>query len=278
MEPAKNMVSQASPQAYRVPRHPAPIDLRLDGNEGQVVCPDVLDIASQWTSDDLRQYPSTATLEAAIAKQFNIQPEQVVVTAGADDGLLRMCRAYLSPERDLVLPVPTFEMIERFADWCFAKTKTVPWLSGQYPVDEVLAQVDGRTGVIAVVSPNNPTGGVIATDELKRLSDGCPQSMLMVDGAYAEFADDDLTDVALSLPNAVVFRTVSKALGLAGLRVGFAMGSVNAIQRLRAMGMPYPVSAPSLSLAEAGLARRALSLPYIETVRRERIELLKLLT
>jgi len=263
---------------YRVPRHPAPVDMRLDGNEGQVVCTDVLDVVSDLAVDDLRHYPSTANLEALIAQLFGVKSEQVLVTAGADDGLLRMCRSYLSPDRDLILPVPTFEMIERFADWCFATVKTVPWTSGVYPVDAVLARLSERTGLIAVVSPNNPTGGVITSDELVRLSASCPDCMLMVDGAYAEFADEDLTKTALTLPNAVVFRTLSKALGLAGLRVGFAIGAAQVIERLRAMGMPYPVSAPSLRLAQAGLERRDQSRGYIETVRKERAVLADLLT
>lgn len=263
--------------AYRVARHPAPVSLRLDGNEGQVVSEEVLDVLSELPLDELRQYPSCAALEARIAREYGVTPDQVLVTAGADDGLLRMCRGYLSPSRDLLLPVPTFEMIQRFASWCFASVRTVPWMSGGYPLDAVLDAVDGRTGIIAVVSPNNPTGGVITADALRRLSTSAPNSMLMVDCAYAEFADDDLTDVALALPNAVVFRTLSKALGLAGLRVGFAMGPASAIKTLRAVGMPYPVSAPSLRLASAALDRRAESAPYISAVRQERVRLLSIL-
>ena len=263
---------------YQVPRHPAQVDLRLDGNEGQVVCRNLLDVLSDQVVDELSHYPSTSNLETTIAKIFNVEREQVLVTAGADDGLLRMCRAYLSPEKELILPVPTFEMIERFANWCFSTVQRVPWTDGVYPVDAVLARLSKRTGLVAVVSPNNPTGGVITGDELVRLSAACPDCMLMVDGAYTEFADEDLTKTALTLPNAVVFRTVSKALGLAGLRVGYAIGPAEIIERLRAMGMPYPVSALSLRLAQAGLERRDQSSRYIETVRKEREALVDLLT
>lgn len=244
--------------------------MKLDGNEGQLLAPNLMDALNTFDASLLRRYPSTRDLESQIAKRFNVAPAQVLVTAGADDGLLRMCRAYLSPTRNLVLPVPTFEMIERFAQWCFAHIRPVTWEGGAYPVDEVVEKVTASTGLVAVVSPNNPTGSVISADALRELSARTPDCMLMVDCAYAEFADDDITQTALSLPNAVVFRTLSKALGLAGLRVGFAIGPAEVIGTLRAAGMPYPVSAPSIALASEGLKNRMQSAPYIERVKYER--------
>ena len=110
----------------------------------------------------------------------------------------------------------------------------------------MLDACDAETSVIAVVSPNNPTGGVISSQDLRRLSEGAPQAILMVDLAYVEFANKDLTPVALELPNAVVFRTFSKARGLAGLRVGYALGPARWLNVLRSVGLPYPVSAPAL--------------------------------
>jgi len=252
--------------------------MRLDGNEGQVVCDDLLDVSGTLDLSELRIYPSTQALEAVIANIHGIDSNQVLVTAGADDGLMRMCRAYLSPGNNLVLPEPTFEMIKRFATWCFADIVSTRWTEGDYPLDAVVDAVNVNTALIAVVTPNNPTGGVISGAALRRLSERCPNRMLMVDCAYAEFADEDVTQVALSLPNAVVFRTLSKALGLAGLRVGYAMGPASAIAKLRAAGMPYPVSAPSLKFAKTALARRFESRQYIERVRVERSILTEMLT
>ena len=256
--------------AYKVPRHLAPIELRLDGNEGQVVSQSLVDTLGEMDANELRIYPSTRELETYIASLYDVDPNQVLVTAGADDGLLRMCRAYLSPTKNLVLPEPTFEMINRFAQWCFAGVRSVAWTSSEYPLEEVIRAADDTTSLIAVVSPNNPTGGIITSESLVRLAQSVPRQMLMVDCAYAEFADDDITQTALTLPNAVVFRTLSKALGLAGLRVGFAMGPAAVIDKLRAVGMPYPVSAPSLQLAQAGLAKRDESKAYVERVKFER--------
>ena len=239
---------------YSVPRHPAPLSLKLDGNEGIAPQSSLLESLSALSPEDLQRYPSPGGLEAKLAARFGLDAAQVVVTAGADEGLLRACRAFLGPGRNLVLPEPSFEMIRRFATSTQCEVRSVPYDTPRYPTDKVIAASDERTALIAVVSPNNPTGGVISADELRRLSDALPQAMLMVDLAYIEFADEDLTEVALSLPNALVFRTFSKARGLAGLRVGYAMGDARWVRLLRATGLPYPLSAPALRLAEASLS------------------------
>ena len=86
-----------------------------------------------------------------------------------------------------------------------------------------------------------------------RLSRGAPSCLILVDLAYIEFADEDLTSCVLSLPNALLVRSLSKAWGLAGLRVGWAAGPAEVIGWLRAAGHPYAVSGPSLRLAAARL-------------------------
>ena len=170
--------------AYAVPRHPAPIDLRLDGNEGQLSLDELTACLSKLSGNRLRAYPSTRSLEHKIAERFGLDGNQVLITAGADDGLSRLCRAYLSPERGLVLPIPTFEMIRRFADGCEAPINPVAWTQQQYPIDDVLAAVDRTTALVAVVSPNNPTGGYATPADVTRLSQGCPSALLMA-AAYA---------------------------------------------------------------------------------------------
>lgn len=240
---------------YAVPRHPAPLDLLLDGIGG---LPAPVDLFRSLDDADperlVRHYPSTTSLAAQLAARHGIDPACVAVTCGGDDALDRACRAFLAPGRTIVLPTPTFEMIERYVRWAGGTAKTLPWPGGPYPTDAVLAAVDATTTLIAVVSPNNPTGAVATSADLRRLSAGAPNTLLLVDLAYVEFADEDLTDLALSLPNALVFRTLSKAWGLAGLRVGYVAGPAPAVAWLRSAGHPYTVSGPSTHLAARRLA------------------------
>ena len=263
-------------QAYRVPRHGAPVDSWLAGNEGRAPSPDVLDALGGQSPELLRRYPSTTALEARLAEQLGVEPDMVVVTAGADDALDRTCRAMLTQGREMILPVPTFEMLDRYAMLTGAEVLRVPWAGRGYPRDEVLRRINDRTAIIAVVTPNNPTGAVATSGDIRALAEAAPHAMILVDGAYAEFADDDLTDVTLSLPNALMTRTLSKAYGVAGLRVGYAVGQK--AEWLRRTGNPYAVSSVSIALADKRLDDTQGMERYVAEVRRERSGLRTLLS
>ena len=264
---------------YSVPRHPAPLDLLLDGIGGLSSPPDLFNRLADADPELLvRGYPDARALAARLATDLGVAADRVLVTAGGDDALDRACRAFLAPGRSLVLPVPTFEMIPRYARWTGATVREVPWPGGEWPLQAVLNAVDASTTLVAVVSPNNPTGQVISAEMLRALSAALPNVLLLVDLAYVEFADEDLTSVVEQLENAVAFRTMSKAWGLAGLRVGYAMGSAAAIAALRVAGNPYPVSGPSLHLAGKRLDHDGdASRAYVTEVRGQRDELTSVL-
>lgn len=264
---------------YRVPRHPAPIDLWLHANEGPPPPEALFDALVAHGAELLRRYPSNAAaVEATLAARLGVAPAQVLVTAGGDDALDRAFRAFLWPGRQVVLPVPTFVMLERYARLAGATVVTVPWRDGPFPLPAVLVATGPDTGAIAVVSPNNPTGAVISAAALRELAATAPQAAILCDLAYAEFADEDLTPVALELGNALVFRTLSKAWGLAGARVGYVVGPEPLVAVLRAAGNPYAVAAPSAALALAHLASgEAPMAQYCARVRVERAALRALL-
>ncbi len=264
--------------AYSPPRTSSPIDLHLDGNEGSMPPQSLLSMLGSQDSELLRRYPDASELESELASIHKINRERVLVTAGADDALERALRAVLGPKEEVILPVPTFGMIARFAKLAGGEVLEVPWLEGTIPTDEMIAAVTERTAVIVVVTPNSPTGLVARARDLERLSTNAPWALLLVDLAYVEFADRDITSIALSFPNTVVTRTFSKAWGLAGLRVGYAMGNPRVIEWMRATGHPYSVSAPSLLLARERLARdREEVRGFVARVREQREKLSRLI-
>ena len=257
-------------KAYKVPRAKAPTDLFLDGNEGRGPRADFASQVLQGASEQLRRYPDAGPLTRLLAERVGVSPEQVLVTAGGDDALDRMCRVALAEGGEVILPRPGFEMVARYARIAGGRVIDVPWPRPAYPTEDVLKAIGPRTRAVVVTSPNNPTGGTATAEDLRRIAAAAPQAMLIVDLAYAEFADVDLTDVALTLPNAVVVRTLSKAWGMAGLRVGYALSTPDTIASLRAAGAPYAVSGPSLMLAEARL--REGDAEMLATVARVRFE------
>lgn len=244
----------ARTQPYAAHQTLAPIDLRLDANEGPP--PDLASLPG-GVAEAVRRYPSVASLEALLAERIGVSAHELVVTAGGDDALDRACRAVLAPGRELICPVPTFEMIERWAALVDADFVPVRWSGRSLPTEAMLERITPATAMIAVVSPNNPTGGVASADDLRRLSAAAPEAMLLVDLAYEEFADEPLTDVVRTLPNALGVRTLSKAWGLAGLRIGYAFGAAEVIRWLRAAGGPFPVASVAAALAADWLTRGA---------------------
>ena len=265
---------------YRRPTPVAADSLRLDGNEGSLPDEGLLRELAGQPVELLREYPDLSKLEERIAHRHGVDVDRVLVTDGADGAMDRLFRAYLEPGRELVVPVPTFEMIHRFAATCGAEVLTVPWVDG-FPLAEITRQIGPRTAVAAVVSPNNPTGAVLSAEELDELARRAAEvsALLLLDHVYAEYADVDLTAGALGHANVVVLRTFSKAWGLAGCRVGYALASPRVIATLRNAGNPYPVSALSARVAlrrldEGGEAMRR----HVEAVRVERSRLTDWLT
>src|SRR2546426_9653794 len=234
--------------------------LRLDRNEGLLPSPAVLAELAQADPELLRRYPDVTELTAVLAARWGVAPERVIVTAGADEAIDRVCRAFLAPGRTMLLPEPSFEMLDRYTALAGGELARVPWRDDAFPTDAFLERIDERTAVIAVVSPNNPTGGVATLADLRRLAAAAPDAVILLDHAYAEYADDDLTAAVLDLANVVVTRTLSKAWGLAGCRVGYAIGSPHIIAVLRAAGGPYPVAGLSLALAARQLERGGAAL------------------
>jgi len=260
--------------AYSVPRAAAPIDLHLDGNEGDTPSSQLLRSLSEMDPSRLRRYPDAGPLERRIADHLGARANQVIVTAGADDALDRCCRALLAPGREMISPVPGFSMLHRYARIAGGQVVEVSWPQGAYPTAEVIAEVNEATAIVVVTSPNNPTGAVATPDDLLRLSQAAPQALILVDLAYAEFADVDLLPTVLSLPNALATLTFSKAWGLAGLRVGYAVGAPHVVDWLRAAGQPYAVSSVSLHLAERRLAQGRGPLDrFVHRVHEERRQL-----
>lgn len=252
--------------------------LRLNNNEGPRAPRALLTELTTLDPELLRRYPDAAAVETALAARVGVSADRVVVTAGADEALDRIYRTYAGPERSILLPEPTFEMLEHFAGLAGAPLVRVPWVTDAFPLDDILAHIDSRTAIVVIVSPNNPTGGVASRDDVRCIAAAAPRSLLLLDQAYIEYADEDIDSAVLDLANVVVVRTMSKAWGLAGCRVGYAVGSTDVIARLRVAGGPYPVAGPSLALALSQLRRGGAVLrAHVTQVRAERASLRTLL-
>lgn len=226
--------------AYQPPSFRAPIELDLSRNEGRPTLGG-LSLDPETVAALTSRYPDTSRLKSLVAMRIGVPPEQVLVTAGGDDALFR---CFLRTTGDVVATTPSFEMISRYCDQVGTDLTEVRWWDGAFPIAGFL-EVGADMAVI--VSPNNPTGGVISAADLRKVS--AETNLVVLDAAYTEFADEDLTPLALNLGNVVVIRTLSKAFGLAGLRVGYLLGRADLVAELGGYGSPYSLSGLSASLA-----------------------------
>ena len=180
---------------YKGPLLSHDIELDLSRNEGSLASTDL--VGSVVDPNELiRRYPDTTDLRCRLAEIHGVAEDQVLVTAGGDDALFRCMLARLGPGKNAVATTPTFEMIPVYAGQIGSQLVEIEWWAGSFPTSAV-AEAARDASIVFVVSPNNPTGTTVTSGELRTVSDAA--QLVVLDAAYAEFADDDLTAVALDL-------------------------------------------------------------------------------
>jgi histidinol-phosphate aminotransferase len=229
--------------------------------------------------DRLARYPDQSALEAQIAVSFDIDPSRVVITNGGDDAIDRVCRVVLNPGDVMLTHTPGFVMIPRWAQLAGAINRSVDWLKGEFPRDAFLDAIDDSVRLVSLISPCNPSGAVIPKDDILAVAEKCAAvgAVLMLDQAYIEFADEDPIRSVIDHANVVIVRTFSKAMGGAGLRVGYAIAPEQIATWLRTVGGPYPVSSLSIAIAGTIFARREERSSIIEQTRFNRDTLVETL-
>jgi histidinol-phosphate aminotransferase/imidazoleglycerol-phosphate dehydratase/histidinol-phosphatase len=244
-----------------------PEAIKLDANENPYAPLVSGDLAAR-----VNRYPEPqpASLRRAMAALYGVAPESLVVTRGADDAIDILVRTFCRPGQDQIsICPPTFSAYAQFARLQGADVAEIPLGPGFEFDDEAFiatARAVANLKLAFLCSPNNPTGNIISTDAVLRVADALPDTIIVLDEAYIEFSDAaSLAAEAATRDNLVVLRTLSKAYGLAGARIGCAIGTPELIALISRALPPYPL--PSLSIA-AALA--SLS-PSRRTIHQERI-------
>jgi histidinol-phosphate aminotransferase len=223
--------------------------LRLDFNENTLACsPKVREALSRVSTGDLTRYPERTPVEATVAAHLNLDAAQVALTNGVDEAIHVLFEAFLEAGDELLLPVPTYTMYEVYASATDARM--VPVLAAddlRFPFEQLLAAITPHTKVIAIASPNSPSGSVATRAQLLEIAARAPHAVLLVDEAYFHFHGETVIDLIGKIPNLIVARTFSKAFGLAGLRLGLLAAPVELMQWIRRVLSPYSVN--SLALA-----------------------------
>jgi len=261
--------------AYRRAAQADPtIDLWLDANEGPRLPVGVLATLGLDDAEAVRQYPNPAGIEEGLASKFGVAPERVVLTNGGDDAIDRVCRATCEAGRTLVTHEPGFEMIRRSGELAGAEVIGLDWFEGDFPEAHFIDAIGLQTGLVALVSPNNPTGRAIPDAALFRVVEAAEKvgAVCLVDLAYAEFGGSDLMARLTEFEHVAIVRTFSKARGMAGMRLGCCVAGAEVACWVRAAGGPFAVTGPSLRAAAWSLSDEgeAWTAGVVERVNRER--------
>ena len=224
--------------------------------------------------DDLRRYPDPESqqLKAALARHFSaygITPEQIFPGNGSDEVLAHVFLALLRRERDgqalpLLFPDVTYSF---YPSWC--RLYEIPWrtaaLSEQFELrveDYLFENPADAPGGILFPNPNAPTGRLLPLSDVERIAAANPETVVVVDEAYIDFAGDESASIPTAVallnrfPNLLVVQTLSKSRSLAGLRVGFAVGSAELIaglERVKNSFNSYPLDRIALAGAVAAV-------------------------
>lgn len=216
-------------------------------------------------------YPNTVPFRDALAASLGVPQAFLHITAGADDALIQLSLAYLESDKNIVACLPTFPMMARYATIAGAELRSAAWLSGDFPIDEFLSQVDDNTTIIMIVSPNNPTGLVTPFSVIQEIRRRVPHALLLLDAVYMAYADENITEAVLSLPHSVVVQSFSKASGAAGLRLGYAISRDETIlTAMKKVAQPYAVSTPSLEIGLEILKRNGAFVEAARKVKKNR--------
>ena len=214
--------------------------------------PRVLQAIADHTTDALRLYPDpqSSALRAAVAGYHELQPAQVFVGNGSDEVLAHVFMALLQHKAPLLHPDISYSFYPVYAKLYGITTREIALDDGfAVRVDDYLRA--GPNGGVIVPNPNAPTGMALPLAELRRLLEGNPDSVVVIDEAYVDFGAESAAGLVDEFPQLLVVRTLSKSRALAGLRVGYALGHVELIEalvRVKDSFNSYPVD----RLASAG--------------------------
>jgi histidinol-phosphate aminotransferase len=219
--------------------------VRFDTNSCPWAGATLMDLPSQ----ELQEYPDSAypSLLSAIGDYTGLPASAITVGAGADELLGLVAAAFVAPLDPVVIPQPSYAMFTVVTEAAGGEVVTVPADSPDH-----LLQAARRARLTFVCNPNNPTGGLIPAGRIEELAAASP-GVVVVDEAYYEFSGVTCAGLVMQLPNLVVVRTLSKAFGLAGARVGYALSGPALAATLARLRPPASVSATSAALATCAL-------------------------
>jgi len=250
---------------------PPPDEIHINSNENPLGPGPKAMAAIESSFADAGRYPmnakpALADLRALLASSFGVKPDSVSLGAGSGELLIAAVRAFTSKDKALVTAAPTFESPTRTAEQMGYPVRAIQVdAAGKLDLAKMAAAAPGA-GMVFLCNPNNPTATVHPAPAIRefvaQVRKTSPQTAILLDEAYHEYVTDAAYETGVPLATesgsrVFVLRTFSKAFGMAGLRVGYAIGQPEIMKAMAPYLMPYNVAVPTVAAAHASFQDKA---------------------
>ena len=193
--------------------------------------------------DQLQVYPSYGDIVTKIARYCKVEPSQVMITNGSDQGIDLITRAACTDGDEAIIPGPSFAMYTQCA-----RIENLDIIEPQYsrengfPVQEVMNSITDKTRLIVIANPNNPSGTEVKLNDILTIARAAPDTVILVDECYFEYTRQTLAKKVSEVPNLLITRTFSKTWGLPSIRLGYIISHKDNINTLLNVRGPYDVN------------------------------------
>ncbi|MDK2919662.1 MAG: histidinol-phosphate aminotransferase [Candidatus Petromonas sp.] len=258
---------------YKVGREP--YDVKLDANENPYNVLEELTelITSRLVSENLNRYPDNDALmlREAIATYIGVKDENIICGNGSDEIIKMIVDAFVDKDDVVVTHTPTFSMYKVAAEISGGRVIEIEDNEDfEINIENIInAANENNAKVIFLCNPNNPTGILIGQSDIIRVLEST-NAIVAIDEAYYEFCGETVVDKIDKYDRLIVLRTLSKAFGLAGMRVGYGVANSDFINVLNKVRPPYNLNTVSQAIGEVVLQNMGIVDKYIEEIKRER--------
>ncbi|MCX7982600.1 MAG: histidinol-phosphate aminotransferase family protein [Syntrophales bacterium] len=266
---------KAKREVEALTRYVAPLEgrrpmLRLDFNENTVgPSPRVVEAIRQLPPQEYATYPEYEGLVEAYAEFVNVPPEHVAAFNGVDGAIHAIFDAFGEKGDIFLTTIPTFGYYRPCALQHGMVLEEVPYeMDLSYPLDEVKKRLRENPRLFFICNPNNPTGTLIEPDEILELARLASETLIVVDELYVSFTGKSVIPQALTYENVIALQSLSKAAGIAGLRLGFAIGPPRLVELVSRVTGPYDINAFAVAAGKAALSDRGYIDLYVEEVKK----------
>jgi histidinol-phosphate aminotransferase len=268
---------KARPEVEAMTPYVAPLEgrrdlLRLDFNESTVgPSPAVVDAIRRLPPDAYSTYPEYAGLNEAYASSISVPASHVEAFNGVDAAIRAIFDAYGERGSVFLTTTPTFGYYAPCAQQQGMVIDEITYPKDlSFPLEALARRLEARPRLCFLCNPNNPTGTLLAPQTIVALARAAPDTLMVVDELYVAFTGQTVLPGALELANVVALQSLSKAAGIAALRLGFAIGHPSIVERLRRVTGPYDINMFAVTAGKAALADEGHMKQYVAEVRAAR--------